>query len=134
MTGFSPNDVVKIQKRFDKIVNRMTGDGLRDKSPWFNNAQRRLGKLTDDAVGDSNILGCGEQTEHMNEDLSRRTYDDAWTFHMDSGFGHAWGVATSSNPDDPMIWYDARANSMSVGSPCPSCSGWFGDRLLYPGP
>jgi len=49
-----------------------------------------------------------------------------------AGIGHAWGVATSSNPHDPMIWYDTRANSMSVGSPCPSCVGWFGDSTLYP--
>jgi len=132
MTGFSAKDVVSIQRRFDKIVDRMTSDRTRDPSGTINNAKRFWGKLTDDRIGDSNKLDCGEQTEYMNDDLSGRKYDDDWTFHMDAGIGHAWGVATSSNPHDPMIWYDTRANSMSVGSPCPSCVGWFGDSTLYP--
>lgn len=47
---------------------------------------------------------------------------------MDSGFGHAWGVATSSNPDDPIIYFDPRADEISVGTPCANCKGWFGGR------
>jgi RHS repeat-associated protein len=124
--GLSARDVEVIRQRFHSTVNDMTRQGLRHPSPFINNQQRSWGRLTRDLVGDSKKMDCGEQTEYMNARLEEGEYDDRWTFYMDAAVGHAWGFARSSNPSDPVLWYDSRSNSFSVGEPCATCHGWFG--------
>lgn len=131
--GLSPRDVNTIRETFDTTVESMTQQGLRHPWPWWNNQQRSWGRATRDLIGDSRKMDCDEQNSYMSDVLGRGTYDDQWTFWMDGGYGHVWGVAVSSNPGDPILWYDTRANNFSSGSPCSSCSGWFGDSTLYPG-
>jgi hypothetical protein len=130
--GLSERDVANIRQRFGSTVGSMTSQGLRHPRGWWNNQLRSWGKATGDFIGDSKKMDCGEQTDYMNSVLQNGKYDDNWLFFMDAGVGHAWGVAVSSNPNDPTLWFDTRANSFSVGSPCGSCSGWFGDSALYP--
>jgi RHS repeat-associated protein len=131
VNGFSPQDVINIHQTFNSTVTNMTQQGLRNSSPFINNQQRFWGNLTNNKIGDSKKMDCGEQTGHMNENLGKGKYDDKWTFTMDAGVGHAWGVAISSNPSDPMLWYDTRTNEFSVGTPCATCSGWFGDSTRF---
>lgn len=130
--GLSARDVSEIRSRFHATVNLMTQQGLRDETPLVNNVQRYFGRLTRDLVGDSRKMDCGEQTDHVNKALSSGKYDDIWRFEMDAGTGHAWGIAISSNPSDPTLWYDARSNRFSEGIPCETCSGWFGESSTYP--
>jgi RHS repeat-associated protein len=124
-SGLSAQDVGQISQRFRQGVEEMTRDGLRLPSPYKNNFCR----LYPGAYGckDPNkYKDCGEQTEYMNDQLKQGKYDDHWVFHMDADIGHAWGVATSSNPNDPTIWYDTRSGEISVSTPCATCHGWFG--------
>lgn len=124
--GLSERDVQRIHSTFTATVQRMTALGLRHPSPTINNQQRFWGKLTRDLIGDSKKMDCGEQRDYVNEELWKDEYDDKWTFSADAAGGHAWGVAFSDNPNDPMLWYDPRSNSFSIGSPCQTCTGWLG--------
>ncbi len=131
--GLSPEDIEKIQQRFRDVVDEMTQSGLRDEWPFKNNQQRFWGRLTNDFVGDSRKLDCGEQTQYMNEKLTAENYDDNWTFYMNAGFGHAWGFALSSNVDDPIIYYDPRADEINLNEPCEHCKPWFGKGIYNDG-
>lgn len=124
--GLSEQDIQRIRNTYFATLNRMTQLGIRHPSPTINNQQRFWGRLTRDLFGDSKKMDCGEQRDYVNEELWEGKYDDQWTFAADAAFGHAWGVAFSNNPSDPMIWYDPRSGAFSVGSPCATCSGWFG--------
>ncbi len=77
-----------------------------------------------------NVMDCGEQTEYMNSILEQQQYDDKWEFWLDAGTGHAWGVGFSHNPNDPILWYDTRANDFSVNNVCSHCEPWIGEPTL----
>ncbi len=126
--GRSAKDVARIISSFHIITGQMTGDGLRDPNGTYNNTCRALPWLPG-CPNPNRFKDCGEQTEYMNSKLDQQTYDAHWFFGLDSGFGHAWGFAYSSDPNDPVITYDTRANSISVDQNCPNCHGWFGDRM-----
>ncbi|WP_259341521.1 RHS repeat-associated core domain-containing protein, partial [Ralstonia solanacearum] len=126
--GRSAKDVARIISSFHIITGQMTGDGLRNPNGTYNNTCRALPWLPG-CPNPNRFKDCGEQTEYMNSKLDQQTYDAHWFFGLDSGFGHAWGFAYSSDPNDPVITYDTRASSISVDQNCPNCHGWFGDRM-----
>lgn len=102
----------------------MTNKGLRLTDPYWNNFYKKYGMSPED----EKLLDCGEQTYYMNKELmkSKKEFNDNWTFKEIYGIGHVWGAAISSNPNDPVIYYDTRANDISLNSFCESCHGWFG--------
>ncbi len=65
----------------------------------------------------------------MNEYLSDQDYDDNWRFGTDAGPGHAWGYGASSDPNDPIVWFDTRSGQISIGQAFPTCKPWFGDSM-----
>jgi hypothetical protein len=121
--GLSPADVIAIQNGFNRTVTQMTNDGLRMQNKTFNNTCRDMPWLCGD--WHNKLKDCGEQTDYMNDALRKGKYQDHWAFYMDAAWNHAWGVARSSNPNDPLIWYDTRADQFSVGEPCPGCHGFI---------
>jgi hypothetical protein len=126
-TGLDPSgDVQKILDAFKKNVDDMTREGLRDPDPYYNN-RCRMAPWSLGCNEDNKYKDCGEQTEEMNKRFEKGSYQDAWSFSMESGIGHAWGVALSNNPENPYIYYDTRADQISVDKPCDACSGWFGE-------
>jgi hypothetical protein len=129
--GLSPDDVVKIKTVIRETIDDMTINEERLPDPGENN-RCRIWPWWPGCKNPNNYKDCGEQTETVNNILRRGNYEDNWYFLMDSGIGHAWGLATSSNPNDPIIYYDPRANEISTGTPCPSCSDWFGSRGYEP--
>ena len=52
--------------------------------------------------------------------------EDNWVFKPLSGQWHTWGVAVSSNKNDPIIYFDTRSNNFSLNIPCATCKGWNG--------
>ncbi len=131
--GLSERDVARITEGFYRIVDQMTRDGQRNSSPWFNNWCRKY-PWSPGCPNPNDYKDCGEQTDKVNSDLEKGKYDDSWYFLPDSGIGHTWGVATSSNPNDPVIYYDSRSRQVSVGQPCSSCTGWLGSGSQVYGP
>jgi len=123
--GLSPRDQVNIVLGIHAIVEQMTRAGLRHPEPTWNNFCR-LFPLSPGCLNPNEYKDCGEQVEHVNNLIELRKFDDRWGFFMDEGFGHAWGVAISSNPADPTIWYDPRSNQTSSGQPCLTCNAWLG--------
>ena len=125
--GLSPEDIEKIRAAFNATVKDMSNKGLR-RHPLINNTIRAFGGGT---------LDCGEQTEYMIGKLENLQLDDNWIFMPHAEPGHAWGVAVSSNPDDPYISFDTRANNFTVNGRCSTCYGWWiatwgSDKLEYP--
>ncbi|WP_211230945.1 RHS repeat-associated core domain-containing protein, partial [Chitinilyticum aquatile] len=131
LLGLSDQDVEKIRERYREIVDQMTRNELRLPNKWRNNLCRMY-PWSPGCKNPNNYKDCGEQTEIVNEELAKGHYNDRWYFLMDAGFGHAWGLATSSNPKDPIVYYDPRADEISVGNPCQNCKGWFGDSNYGP--
>ncbi len=128
--GLSARDVQKIREIFKDTTKQMTDEGLRHPDPSKNNRCRKWPWFW--GCPDQNkYMDCGEQTEYMHEPLRAGSYDDMWFFYTDSGVGHAWGIGASSNPEDPLIFYDTRADEFSTGIPCPSCKPWLFFRSLY---
>ena len=121
--GLSEADVQKIVDSIKEITDRMTENGQRiDGKPYLNNFCRRNPLLCGSLSND--LKDCGEQTEYVNEGLGTGSYDDNWNFIVNSGTGHAWGVAISSNSNDPHIFYDPRSGETNVGSACSTCKAW----------
>lgn len=130
--GLSAADVLRIKELFNKTVNNMTDEGLRLDSGKTGNTIRNLDIFNPfSQVRTTKIMDCGEQTEYMNEKLKNnsKNFDDNWNFIEVSGLSHAWGIAVSSNQQDPIIWYDTRANDISEGKPCNNCKGLIGGYL-----
>ena len=125
--GLSPEDVQKIRDTINDSVDKMTRDGLRMDS--FNNYCRAYPWLPG-CDNPNKLKDCGEQTEYVNEQLSELMLDDNWRFVLNAGIGHAWGMAISSNPDDPIIHYDPHSNNLSEQTPCRTCKPWFGDPVF----
>jgi RHS repeat-associated protein len=123
--GLSAQDVDQIVNTIRDTIDSMTRNKQRLPDPVKNNRCRKW-PWWPGCENPNDYKDCGEQTETVNDVLQGGNYEDNWYFLMDAGFGHAWGLATSSNPNDPVIYYDPRANEISVGTPCPTCSGWFG--------
>lgn len=124
--GLSAQDVIRIQAKFNATIKDMTKNGQRMDWTLINNTCRAMPWLPNCP---DNVKDCGEQTEYMNAILSLQHYDDNWQFLMDAGAGHAWGVAVSSNPNDPILWYDARANEFSIDKVCKTCKPWWGNPV-----
>jgi RHS repeat-associated protein len=120
--GLSEMDVLRILQIFHQTVQQMTAQGMRHENPLINNMRRSWDRLL---RGESPYKDCDEQTDYMNNRLWSEKYDDKWRFDARHGDGHVWGTAASSNPNDPVIWYDTRSGQISVGEPCESCHGWW---------
>ena len=116
--GLSKNDVILLNKTFNYNIIQMTNEGKRVNWTWINNA---LGKLN-----------CIEQTNYMIEQMRTlgngftNKLEDNWVFKPLSGQWHTWGVAVSSNKNDPIIYFDTRSNNFSLNIPCATCKGWNG--------
>jgi uncharacterized protein RhaS with RHS repeats len=123
--GLSQHDVEKIRSEFSRIVGQMTRDGLRLENPSKNNRCRDW-PWWPGCKNPNDYMNCGEQTEYVNDILRDGDYDDNWAFYMEAGYWHAWGVARSSNPSDPLVYYSPRENEFGVGSHCATCNSWFG--------
>jgi RHS repeat-associated protein len=121
--GLSVRDIPVIKAAFYAKISAMNKAGERQPNGFKNNWDRKWG-------GNDKLLDCGEQTSAMMEALEELNksgkLDDEWFFAMDGEFGHAWGIARSHNEQDPMLWYDTRSGSFSIGDNCSTCSGWFG--------
>lgn len=136
--GLSKEDVLQLVNAFWYILDDMTGDGLRSPSPTHNNHCARWPDSPFCGPEEDEYLDCGDQADYMMNELSELDLDDTWTFEQHSGFGHSWASAVSSNPEDPILWFDPRASDYSIGEPCPTCRGWFfgwldDPRLTTPG-
>jgi RHS repeat-associated protein len=124
--GLSAKDVEQIIRTINDSVTYMNDNKLRLEDPYTNNLCRKAPWFA--GCDDPNKLkDCGEQTEYTNIQLRNGKYDDNWYFLVNAGFGHAWGVAVSSNPSDPKIHFDPRSDQISLDAPCSSCEPWFGD-------
>jgi hypothetical protein len=107
--GLSPRDVENIINGFNDYLNEMNdrgnrmgdsplnGMGLGELNPLLNNAASTFG---------APYLGCGDQEYLMRLQLQQLEFDDKWTFTQQSSVLHRWGKASSSNPNDPTIYYD----------------------------
>jgi RHS repeat-associated protein len=123
-TGLASSDVQKILDAFRQNVDKMTDEGLRLRDPTLNNFCRSTGLCP----GDTNKLkDCGEQTEEMSDRLRKESYQDKWIFMTEAGVGHAWGLAVSNSPTDPIIYFDTRADQIQVDFPCPACTSPLGE-------
>jgi hypothetical protein len=114
--GLSERDVGKIHDVFNRTVDGMTKDGRRYINPYVNNFFSTFG---------ASYLGCGDQESVVRYQFEKQGYDDQWTFRQEQSLFHRWGVATSSNPSDPVITYDPWRNKIVfVYKPkeCQSCS------------
>jgi RHS repeat-associated protein len=131
LLGLSEQDIIRIRHIIQHTINIMSENRERIPNPWRNNQCKRYPFTCPEGYDSDNIKDCGEQTSAVNIALEKGKYDENWQFYMDSGFGHAWGLAISSNEDDPLIYYDPRANEVSVGKPCPSCNGWLNSGRYY---
>ena len=60
------------------------------------------------------ILGCGQQADAVAQQLSAGKYDAQWTFAVNNMFPipHQYGVAQSSDPNDPQIVFDPYFNTV----------------------
>jgi hypothetical protein len=128
LLGLSAEDVKNIQQIIQNAIDRMNKNRERIENPFRNNWCKRYPFACPTGYDSDDIKDCGEQTKTVNIELENGKYDDNWSFYIDSAFAHMWGIAVSSNNDDPVIYYDPRANEISIGKPCPSCSGLFGGR------
>jgi RHS repeat-associated protein len=124
LLGLSAEDVRNIKKIIQREIDRIARNGQRLSSPIFNNVCRAI----DGCDPTHDLKDCNEQTDAVKDALNKelKNFDDNWRFDSLNGLGHVWGVAMSSNKDDPIIYFDARANEISIGVPCSACSGWFG--------
>jgi RHS repeat-associated protein len=131
--GLSTADVAKIIDAFQKKRDEMTQQGYRHPNPYHNNLCRAI-PLHPNCINSypNKYQDCFEQTETMNDYLKNQKYDDVWNFGTDAGPGHAWGYGASSDPNDPIVWFDTRSGQISVGQPCPSCTPWFGEGGYSP--
>jgi len=123
--GLSPRDVALINRRFGEVVDEMTRNNQRSRHPRWNNFCRywRI-------PGCEDYENCEGQTDRTLEELEklRPQLDDYWTFDVESNFdikpdwypGHNWGRGTSSNPEDPSLWFDPRAGRHGTGF-CEQC-------------
>lgn len=114
--GLSEVDVRRIHDLFNNTVEGMTKDGRRHMNPYLNNFLSSFG---------ASYLGCGDQESVVRYQFEKREYDDRWTFRQERSLFHRWGVATSSNPDDPVITYDPWKNKIVFEyrpRGCQSCS------------
>ena len=130
--GVTPKDVDLIISAINGAIRKMTDSGLRHPNRIVNNTCSDLPWLPG-CPSPNSFQKCGDQVEAVNAELSKLQLEANWHFLMDAGFGHAWGIAVSSNPADPKIWYDPRANSISIGQPCDSCKPWLGDSVYKDG-
>jgi RHS repeat-associated protein len=118
--GFSQNDVSRIMKQSQNITNQMTKDGLRIDPGPLNNL---LSSLQSVLGSKSPYLGCGDQANWVATLLNVPTvpYDDKWTFSVHQWGWHQYGIAVSSNPNDPNIIFDPWKNKFfttpKVGPP-----------------
>ena len=125
--GLSQNDVLKIQQIFKSTINKMVINGDRRSSDsWLPNNGFPL-------FADKKYEICEGQITIMQLALNNsiNSYDDNWRFQAQSGFGHFWMVAISSNKEDPIIYLDPWNDSIGVGKPCKGCSGWLGRNYDY---
>lgn len=109
--GLSPEDVDKIFKTFKKTINNMTAEGLRTPDYRWNNRFRTMYILSCGLFG-SPYKGCGQQTDYVIGEFNKIIdWDDNWLFEIQKDCSpHQWGIATSDNPDDPIIMFDAWKN------------------------
>ena len=127
-----PKDVERIVAAIQGAIGKLTDSGLRHPNRIINNTCADLPWLPG-CPSPNRFQKCGDQVDIVNAELSRLRLQANWHFLMDAGFGHAWGIAVSSDPADPKIWYDPRANSISIGQPCHSCKPWLGSSLYKDG-
>ena len=74
-------------------------------------------QMRDVATGESSrrYLGCGEQAEYVISFLSYLELDDEWTFSIvPQGFVHFRGFSESTNPDDPLLYFDPWNDKFSI--------------------
>lgn len=109
--GLSEADVGRIETTFHQVVEGMTKNKARLRTPVLNNIYSFFG-------GDE--LGCGDQESVVRDQLEKQTYDDTWTFTQKSSLFHRWGEARSSNPKDPVIVYDPWRDRIRFEYPDPS--------------
>lgn len=115
--GLSPADVVTIRAEFNRSVMEMNQSGMRMSPGVFNNFLSTLQQMRDVATGESSrrYLGCGEQAEYVISFLSYLELDDEWTFSIvPQGFVHFRGFAESTNPDDPLLYFDPWNDKFSI--------------------
>ena len=118
--GLSQNDVHRILSQAQNLTNQMTANGQRINPGPLNNILSSLQRL----FGYKNpYLGCGQQADFVASNLQfpKVPYDDHWEFSVHQWGGHQYGVAVSSNPNDPNIIFDPWKNQFfttpKVGAP-----------------
>jgi len=107
--GLSQNDVNTILNQAQNLTNQMTANGQRISPGSLNNILSSLQRL----FGSKNpYLGCGEQADRVANALQfpKVPYDDHWTCTVVQEGWHQFGVAMSSNPNDPNIIFDPWKN------------------------
>jgi RHS repeat-associated protein len=107
--GLSQNDVTRILKQAQNETNQMTKNGQRIDPGPLNNLVSSLQMLVGYKTPN---LGCGQQADRVAAALQLPTvpYDDNWTFSVHQWGWHQYGVARSSNPNDPTIIFDPWKN------------------------
>lgn len=138
--GLSKRDVERIRAIFQRVSGEMQryGQRLPGDRAYENNLRRMIGRMSFGLAPDAALLDCGEQTEFMNAQLwsvaggwqadgsiSPNLFDARWRFDMVAEPGHAWGMATSSDPQDPVIYYDTRSGEIQEDFPCRTCLGFW---------
>lgn len=106
------DDVQKMKDIFDSSVYRMTINGQRHVNPYWNNFWSTFG---------ASYIGCGQQADIVTGDLQVGFPQGKWQFQIQTGYTplyHQWGIATSNNPDDPIVRYDPWNDEFEVRCGC----------------
>jgi RHS repeat-associated protein len=105
--GRSAADVAKITQRFYELLVDMNQRGLRDPNAFINNANAMFHTFSGGVVG-KDYLVCTGQSTYVKYFLEQEDYEDEWKFVLDHSYlpAHTWGLAISSNPNDPIIIFD----------------------------
>ncbi len=124
-SGLSERDVEIINNRFREFVDEMTRNKQRHPNKHWNNICRFYG-----ISGCEKYENCEGQTEKTIDEFDKLKpqLDDEWSFDVESNHdikpswypGHNWVRATSTNPQDPSLWFDPRANQHGTGY-CEQC-------------
>jgi RHS repeat-associated protein len=124
--GLSQADVQNIYNTFRRAVDQMTKNGERmsfshfnntfaenrdDESGWPNGASGILNSLFRD--GKSTLI-CGQQWERVFEELQKLKLDAVWSFDESYSVGHAFGVGTSNDPNDPKLIIDPWKDTFTI--------------------
>ena len=126
--GLSARDAQRIKETFQQRLNDNTKNGKRSGlGGWWNNFCRSWPGVFPQCKNYENCEGQSDDMLNAFENLEP-SLDDRWSFTSASNHdskpgwypGHNWVEGTSSNRNDPPLWFDPRAGTSGEGF-CTQC-------------